>query len=507
MKDDFNFEEVLGRLAQCVANKSYFGIKEPLKELAAHPENTEVLSTLSDTIDYLIENAGAQFMLYRIDELLDGLKNPKTIEANYLQAKLVEKWEAALDEGIKTQTFSTLSYLTGACRRMTPVDPLSSLALPRWEKLVDSLWPLPHMELLCTLSMDRDATNADFRKAALTRLVSLKDTDPDTVLKMLDDGIDRGGFYTFKDTDPGSARMMIDTMAHILEKKKDKMPPGMLKDLAWKVFSRGEDCDAEGAQKAAQIYLELAAQERDPHKAFDDIRGLVSRQDALRGKAGRDAALKILDLVDAGRLKDYDEGYFEVPRCVAEEIFGKAIAQETRDDALAARAAETMLVLVREGLGQPGTRRTFVHYNNAISLVEYYDAADPRAAEVRKLWLDGLTRDVKPHDDDGYARQMGRMLDLAAQKGDAAFVEFARQEWRDAIERSTKPFVAEAYRAVQQIVVNAEHYSPDSELVKEARAVLPDLEKRAGVKKAPEKVGSDDFRKMIGKKKQPGFKP
>ncbi|TAL32252.1 MAG: hypothetical protein EPN97_10105 [Alphaproteobacteria bacterium] len=507
MKDDFNFEEVLGRLAQCVANKSYFDIKEPLKELAAHPDNTEVLSTLSDTIDYLIENAGAQFMLYQIDELLDGLKNPKTIEASYLQAKLVEKWEAALDEGIRTQTFSTLSYLTGACRMMTPDDPLSPLALPRWEKLVDSLWPLPRMELKCTLSMDRDMRNADFRKLALAKLVSLKDADPDVVFKMLDEGIDRGGFYSFKDSDPDSAKLMIDTMAHILEKQKAGMPPKKLKELSWKVFSHGDGCDADGAEKAARIYLDLAAQEKNPHAAFNEYRGLVSRRNPRMGGVRRDASLKILDLVDAGKLKDYADGYHEVPRCVAGEIFEPAIAKETKDDALAERAAATMLSLVREGLGQPKTNDAYVHYNNAVSLIEYYDAADPRAAEVRKLWLDGLTRDFKPHNDDYYARQMGRMLDLASQKGDAAFAEFARQEWRDAIERSAKPFVTEAYRAVQQIVVNAAHYSPDSRLVAEARAMLPDLEKRAGVKRTPEKLGNDDFRKMIGKKKQPGFKP
>jgi hypothetical protein len=507
VKDDFNFEQVLGRLAQCVANRNYLGVKGPLKELAAHPENTEVLSTLSDTIDHLIENAGAQFMLYQIDELLEDLKAPKTIEASYLQAKLVEKWEAALDEGIKTQTFSTLSYLTGACRLMTPEDPLSHLALPRWEKLVDSLWPLPHMELICTLSMDRDTKNTEFRKAALTKLVSLRDTDADTVFKMLDEGIDRGGFYSFKDSDPGSARTMIDTMAYILERKKDEMPSQQLKELSWKIFARGDDCGAEGAQKAARLYLGLAAQEKDPHKAFDECRGLVSRRNFVQGGVGHDAALKILDLVDSGKLKDYDDGYYEVPRCVADEIFEKAIARETKDDALAERAAATMLSLVREGLGQPKTNGAFVHYNNAISLVKYYDAADPRAAEVRKLWLDGLTRDYKPHNDDYYGRQMGCMLDIAYQKGDAAFADFARQEWRDAIERSARPFVTEAYRAVQQIVVNAAHYSLDSQLVAEARAMLPDLEKRAGVKRTPEKVGNDDFRKMIGKKKQPGFKP
>ena len=217
-------------------------------------------------------------------------------------------------------------------------------------------------------------------------------------------------------------------------------------------------------------------------------------------------AIRILDLVDAGKLKNPKDRYAEVDRCVSEEIFSRATQDDTKDDALAARSAETLLNLVREELTKPDTRSAYLYYNSALTLFKFFAPEDPRAPEVIKLWQDALTKNFKTGDNDYYARQMGWMLDVAAEKGNTALAAEARQEWRDTIEAIAKKYPGEAYRAVQQIVVNAAHYSPQSALVAEARAVFPDLEQRAGIKHMPEKMGSDDFLKMIGKKRG-AFKP
>ena len=139
-------------------------------------------------------------------------------------------------------------------------------------------------------------------------------------------------------------------------------------------------------------------------------------------------------------------------------------------------------------------------------LFDYFESGDVRGLEAKKLWQDGLARDYSA-DDDYYARQMGWMLDVAARKGDVALADFTRKQWLGSIEMTAKTFPRDAHRTVNEIVVNAVHFSPQSALVAEARALLPDLERRAGIKKAPEKVNTEDFLKMIGKKKGTGFKP
>ncbi|MEZ0225642.1 MAG: hypothetical protein ACAH83_13885 [Alphaproteobacteria bacterium] len=504
MKDDFNFEQVLGRLAQCVADKNYYGVKEPLKTLIAHAKATEVITTLTDTLDYLSEEAGAPFMVDLLDGLLDDLKTPKTIEANYLQAKLVEKWTAALDDGVATQPDSMLSYLTGACRADDGAHPLSAAYLPRWTALVESQWPLQGFDLECTLAVDSDIKNAAFRRLALTKLDSLKDTDPDTVMKMLDRAINNG-YYSFKNKDPESVGMLIGTMADILDSTKQKLKPDQIVDIAWKLISRGEGLNPAGEKKAARCYLDAVAGEADNNTAFNRYSSLM-RFDKGAPDEAREAKIRILDLVDAGKLKGCDNGYDEVVRCVSEEIFSAAAKDPAKDAALAERAADTLLSVVHEELSKPGTGRRPLYYNCAVRLFDYFESGDVRGLEAKKLWQDGLARDYSA-DDDYYARQMGWMLDVAARKGDVALADFTRKQWLGSIEMTAKTFPRDAHRTVNEIVVNAVHYSPQSALLAEARALLPDLERRAGIKKAPEKVNTEDFLKMIGKKKGTGFKP
>ena len=509
MADGFNFDDVLGKLANCVANKNWRGMPDQLKILAAHPEQGEVRSTLLDTVDYMIEHAGANYMLYTLHDLLDSTKGLTSIEGQYLQAKLVEKWEEVLATGAKEQPDSTLSYLTSAASRMKADDPLRDRALPRWEAMVDAQWPLTDFDLRCTLAIDRDAQNAEFRHAALTRLASVKDTETETVLKMLNAAIDRGGFYSFKDSDRESVRLIGSTIADILEAKQNTLDAATVKDLAWKVFGHCAGSDPAAEKKAARIYIAQADREPDVEDAFNAYSGVITRRNPHIAEEARDAAFKILDLVDAGKLKSSRHGALsDVPRCIAEQIFEPAVKAETRDDALAERAAETMLAMVRAELSQPDTHSAYQYFNMSQALYSYFERGDAREAEVVKLWEDALVKSFKTTGrDDYYARQMGWMLDSAAQKGDAALEAKAKKEWRDTVDAMANRFVHDAYRTVQQIAVNAAHYAPDSPLVAEARSMLPDLEQRAGIKKTPEKMGSDDFRKMIGKKRPSGFKP
>jgi hypothetical protein len=504
VKDEFNFEQVLGRLAQCVADKNYYGVKEPLKKLVANAQTTEIITTLSDTIDYLSEKAGAPFMVSLLDELLADIKSPKTIEANYLQAKLVEKWTAALDDGIATQPDSMLSYLTGACRADDGAHPLSAAFLPRWTALVESQWPLTGFDLECTLAVDHNIRNAAFRRLALTKLASLKDTDPDTVMKMLDRAISNS-YYSFKVKDPESAGILIGTMADILDSTKGQLSRDKIIDIAWKLVSRADGVNPEGEKKAARCYLDAVASETDADKAFNHYSGLM-RFNKGAPEESREAAIRILDLVDAGKLKNYAGSYQEVVRCVSDEIFSNAAKVIAGDAPLAERAADTLLSVVREELSNPGTERRPLYYNCAIRLFDYFASSSTRGLEVKQLWQNGLARDYS-RDDDYYTRQMGWMLDVVARKGDAVLADFTRREWLASVEETARRFPRDAHRTVQEIVVNVAHYSPQSALVAEAKALLPELERRAGIKKAPEKVGADDFLKIIGKKKGTGFKP
>src|SRR5262245_25331236 len=101
-KENFNFEEVLGKLAACVDSKSYYFMKGPLKELAAHPEQDEVRATLLEALDFFKEHQNPQSTLYLLHEMINDLQKNKSIEASYLQAKLVDKWEEAAKEGAQS---------------------------------------------------------------------------------------------------------------------------------------------------------------------------------------------------------------------------------------------------------------------------------------------------------------------------------------------------------------------------------------------------------------------
>lgn len=504
--DNFDFDEVLGKLASCVANKNWFVMPELLKALVEHPAQEDVRNTLLDTIDYMSDKGGASFMLYTLRDLMTVAQKNKSIEGSYLLAKLADKWGEACDAGAKSDPDSTLSHLTSACSRMTADDPLNGKALPRWEAMIDAQWPLSGFNLECNLAIGYDTTNADFRHAALSRLAKLKDTEGETVLKMLNNVIDRGGFYSFKDNDPESLRLIGSTMADILEANKDKYDAKTITDTAWKVFSHCEGCDAAAEKKAARLYLDMAEKEANPDQAYNQFAGVLMRRNPHIAAESRDAALKILDLVDTGVLnRALGGGPDEVGRNILDCIFQPAV--ESKDDALAQRASVTMMNMVRTELSRPNTYSSYLYYNMAQELYAHFERGDPREAEVLNLWEGALAKSHKTQGDDYYARQMGWMLDSATAKGDSVTAAKAKQEWHDTIEGIAKRRPGEAFRSVQQIVVNAAHYQPDSALVAEARAVFPDLEERSGVKKVPAKVGNDDFLKMIGKKRQPGFKP
>ena len=326
---------------------------------------------------------------------------------------------------------------------------------------------------------------------------------------MLNNIIDRGGFYSFKDSDPESVRILGSTLADIIDANKPEFDDKTIADTAWKIISHCAGCDTAAEKKAARLYLAEADKTANVIDGFNMYHSVISRRNPHIAEESRAAALKILDLVDTGMLKSDASDHNDVVRCISERIFEPATKAETKDEALAAQAANTLLRLVRTELTKPDTHSAYQSYNIAQGLYAYFPKGDPREAEVLKLWEDALVKSHGSGDDDYYARQMGWMLDSAAKKDDAALVAKTKREWRDTINNiaGNRLGAGQAHRTVQQIVVNAAHYSPDSPLVAEARAMLPDLELRAGIKKVPEKVGNDDFLKMIGKKRQPGFKP
>ncbi len=508
MKEEFNFESEVGRLAQCVSDKNWRGCEEPLKKLAENPQHEDVIPTVVNTVDYLAEKSGPQSTLYLIHGLLDGMKSPASIDGNYLQAKLVEKWDETLDIGLVKQHDSVLDYLGHACQKIAADHPLSTLVVPRWEKAIDAGWPLADFDLRYRLAVDHDIENPVFRHAVLKRLALLKDTEAETVFKMLTETFDRGGFYGFFEKDRESVGLIASTLAHILDAGKLRLTGKQREDVAWKLIASCSGSDAAAEQTGARIYMEIAAKEKDPQKAFNMYQGVVERRNSHIAAESRAAAEKILDLADAGMLGNQRSDGRDVMQCLSERIFTPALKEETKDEALAARAAATMLGRVRAALTGPEARSDYIHFNNAIALYEYFPLADPRSAEVKNLWETALTANYAVGDD-YRTRQMGWMLDAAARKGDTLQEALALKEWRDGIDAVAQKYPQQAQRTVNEIVINAVHYKPGSALLAVAQAKLPEIEKLLPPPKPkmPEKMGSEDFLKMIGKKKEKGFKP
>jgi hypothetical protein len=497
MKDDFNLEIIYGKLGQAIANRNYHdGIKNPLKELLKFSGNAEAEDVVTDTVAFAADKLGAQHGLYLIHELLGEKPSPA------LTAFMLDKWDALLVAEVTREPTSALSYLTSGARNMEDGHPLSPLALSRWSRLVDALSPMSDFENKVTFNID-NVKNPAFRAAALSKLSELKDAQPAMVLEQML-AVVSGQFYSFKDKDPASAKIVITTLADILEAHQGEYDAKKKSDIAWKVFSNGEGMNAEAEQIAARVYLDAAAELADKNAGFDMYHGLIQRRHNrhIAGES-RDAAFEVLAMIDAGRLPG-NKTPNDIARLVMEEIFTPAIADATKDADLAARASDTLLGLVRSELSGNDAKHSYLHFNAAIALLKYYPSDDPRVTETVSIWQTALTKNFKGGDD-YYTRQMGWMADVAAARGDTVLAEFAKNEWVDGVRAmsNAKMQATEAYKIVQGIVVNAAHYGSDSILVAEARKLLPETEQRAGVVHMPATLSRTDYKKFLQEKRAP----
>lgn len=498
MKDDFNLEIIYGKLGQAIANRNYHdGIINPLKELMKYSGNADAEDVVADTVAFAAEKLGAQHGLYLIHELLGEKPSPA------LAAFMLDKWDALLAAEVTREPSSALSYLTSGARNMPDGHPLSPLALSRWARLVDALSPMDDFENKVTFNID-NVKNSAFRAAALGKLSDLKDTQPAMVLEQMM-AIVNGQYFSFKSQDPASAKIVITTLADILEAHQGEYDAKKKSDIAWKVFSNGEGMNAEAEQIAARIYLEAAAELADKNAGFDMYHSLIERRrnKHIAGES-RDAAFEVLAMIDAGRLPR-NKTPNDIARLVLEEIFTPAITDGTQDADLAARASDTLLNLVRAELRGDDARSSYLHYNSAIALLKYYPADDPRVTETVSIWQNALEKHHKVKESDYYTRQMGWMADVAASRGDTVLAEFAKNEWVEGIRAmsNAKMQAAEAYKIVHGIVVNAAHYGSDSVLVAEARKLLPETEQRAGVVHMPPTLSRSDYKKFLQEKRAP----
>lgn len=498
MKDDFNLEIIYGKLGQAIANRNYHdGIKLPLKELLKFPGNVEAEEAVTDTVNFAAEKLGAQHGMYLLHDLLGDKPSAA------LTTFMLDKWDALLGQEVTREPSNALSYLTSISRNIPDDHPLSPLALVRWARLVDALTPMSDFENKVTFDID-NVKNPAFRAAALAKLAELAETQPDMVLEQMMKVVN-GQYFSFKDKDPASAKIVVTTLADILEAHQGEYDAKKKSDIAWKVFSNGEGMNADAEQIAARVYLEAAAELADKNAGFDMYHGLIQRRrNAHIAGESRDAAFEVLAMIDAGRTPS-NKTPNDIARLVLEEIFTPAISDATKDADLAARASDTLLGLVRKELSADDTRHSYLHYNAAIALLKYYPSDDPRVTETVSIWQTALTKNFKEKGNDYYTRQMGWMADIAATRGDTVLSEFAKNEWVDGVRTMSKSKMQamEAYKIVHGIIVNAAHYGSDSILVAEARKLLPETEQRAGVVHMPATLSRTDYQKFLQEKRAP----
>ncbi len=494
MKDDFNLEQVLGKIAAVLSGKGYRGVEEPLKILIKYTDDPDALDAFKSTVELAAEKGGAQEMLYMLHGLI--LLAPE----KELQQWLVDKWQEVLAAAPAHSQDSITSYLGHAAGRMKEGDPLEKQVLSAWSAAVDPAELDDERDIKMALGVDK-VTNARYRRMVFDKLSQLKDRKPDTVLKILTDILEKGGYYEFRDKDPASEAVLFGTIADILRNNRTRYDNEKTADAAWKVFVTGAGKNATAELSAAKIYMELAASEPDAAKRFSMYSNVIERRTASIYPESEKAAYRLLDLADTGVV--LRQNHDDIIRTIADRIFHPAIAEMKNED-LASRAADSLIKMIRIRLSGPETSGDLIYYNTALQLLGYFEPADPRRPEVISLWKDGLIRDFKSgYNKDYFGRHAGAMLDIATRKGDAATANWARRQWREVMEAITKERPQDGYRTVRDIIVNAAHYGENSELVKEAQRLLPDYEKRAGIVRHPDTISMEDFKKLLQKKREP----
>ena len=198
----------------------------------------------------------------------------------------------------------------------------------------------------------------------------------------------------------------------------------------------------------------------------------------------------ILDLAESGRLSGDWYRYNSTGEHILEEIIRKDYIAEGLSD------RETNILFARVCEDMPKGEELFRNaYSHALFLLKALQVGDPRRAELLILCKDGLALHYAEKDAQVYTRMLGPLLNVAAVKGDNAVVRFVETEWKAGVESMAAKNARHAYEAVLEGVKYDEEKSAHRALVE---AILPDLEKRAGIQSKPHAVNSSEFLQRFG---------
>lgn len=154
MKDDFNLEQVLGKISAVISGKGYYRhLEEPLKILIKHTDDPDTLDAFKGTIDFVVEKAGTQETLYMLHGLIALAPAPE------LQQWLVDQWKEVLASTPEDSKDSVQSYLRHAAGTTKDGDPLEKFVIPAWSASVDSAKLDDDLAIRMALHIDRDGAN------------------------------------------------------------------------------------------------------------------------------------------------------------------------------------------------------------------------------------------------------------------------------------------------------------------------------------------------------------
>ena len=495
MRDDFNFEETLGLLTQSFENKKYYESFKHLEALVAHPGQRDAVPVILGALDFLSDKISCDSMIDKTKSILDNLKAPSSDAEKKLQEGFVQKWTEALDKYTASSPSNTLQHMTWANWKLEADHPLHSLALAAWEKLVEDR-SVGDYGRENALRITNEITNPDFRKAVLTKIAAHSSENPDETLEALDAAMKEMVFYQFSKTDKDSADLLLQTMTDILKDRADQYAPAKIIDIGWSILVRGEGFGEAGAKTTAGIYLEAAKklEAANPESAFNAYHGFVERTTLPIPAEAEEAANRILDLAEAGKIDGTD--------FILAKIFFPAHEKGEEGEALAGRAAAVLFPELAKQILTADRWDFNGPFNNALFVAGALPAGDPVGAELLSLCKDGLkVQTFKDDDTESYVSKMGWLLDVAVRKEAAATVKYAETEWAAGVEILAAKSPVNAYEYVKkEYGQETDKQSPSRAL---AKAILPELEARAGVKSVATPVGGAAFLKQFGKGSAP----
>lgn len=510
MKNDFNLEQTLGKIAQSIANKRFRDdFKTPLGKLLDMPGNPAAAEAFTSAVEVLSEYLGKQHTLFLLDELL-GQKHEDSADFRLLQKWMMKKWETNATALAAENADAALNYAGIAARNKKPDHPLAETVAKYWGELVDRQEMKDEFTVNYHLNPD-GAASAYFRREVLIRLAAFSDNNPLLVFGTLNKLIEKSNFFSFNDTDIPSVKLIAVTMAHLLKNHGDKLDDRQKQDIAWKLMSHLKTAGDATVTQGARAYFLLAQREPELERGYQMFSGLIEQRSEALAPYALLAKNELLEKAAAGAYNGAPRVLDEVARVVSEKIFYPAIDPASKDDAVAERAASTLLGLARTALQKKGSFSDYQYLNAAAAVYDFFPSGDPRGVEAVELWKSAAKSEHKPRDHDGYyMNSMGWLFESASRKGDAENAAYALAEWKEALDALTAKAAAYGYKAVQELL-SRETQQPgkiNPVLVAEAQARLPALEKAAGVVFLPDQISPAEFKQVLQQyRKQPKPKP